>query len=391
MAALASDGPDAERRFSANLSAKVPPPVLRMVWRSLLAKNGPLRRFSIVHTDSDYGKRRYGVELDFTERKLMALVVFEPASGEVIGLFFVPAPELGPPAAASSENAEPDVAEIALNVGAPPNVLGATLALPRARGDARLPAVLMIAGSGPSDRDETLQRAKPFRDIARGLARRGIVTLRFDKRPLVYPAQFERPGITVEDEVIADAVAALGTLRARPEVDPERVYVLGHSLGGFIAPDVAKRGGKLAGLVLIAAGGGALAQNALEQLRLGGEPAAELASLEKQVKALPSLPPDERVLGVRASYWQDLERRDEPRTARALGVKVLYLRGELDRNVFAADQEKWQRAFAGDPRFESVTLPGLNHLLTPAHVALSNDVHVPDDVIAKMAGFVLAP
>jgi hypothetical protein len=72
-------------------------------------------------------------------------------------------------------------------------------------------------------------------------------------------------------------------------------------------------------------------------------------------------------------------------------VKVVYLRGQLDRNVFEADQDKWSHAFAGDPKFESVTLPGLGHLLTPANVDLSKDVHVPDEVIGKLAEFVMAP
>lgn len=68
------------------------------MWQSLLARNGELERFGIVHVDSEYGKRRYGVELDFSERKMMALVVFEPAGGEIIGLFFLSAQPREPPA-----------------------------------------------------------------------------------------------------------------------------------------------------------------------------------------------------------------------------------------------------------------------------------------------------
>ena len=88
-------------------------------------------------------------------------------------------------------------------------------------------------GSGPNDRDESVGGAKPFRDLAWGLASKGMVVLRYDKRTKVYPQQFAASAdIHREDETVDDAVAAAELLRTLPEVDPGRVFVLGHSLGG---------------------------------------------------------------------------------------------------------------------------------------------------------------
>jgi pimeloyl-ACP methyl ester carboxylesterase len=192
----------------------------------------------------------------------------------------------------------------------------------------------------------------------------------------------------VEDEFVADALTALTVLRTRPEVDPKYVFVLGHSLGALMAPEIAERSGDVAGLVLLAAPGRPLLELTLEQFRINGVRASELAQFERQIKALPTLPPDEHVNGMSAGYWQDLARRDEIAIARKLEVKILYLRGALDRNVFALDQEKWVRAFAGNPRFEAVTVPRLSHALVPAAPDLTGDEHVPDALIARIADFV---
>jgi pimeloyl-ACP methyl ester carboxylesterase len=380
--ALSIDAPDAGRRMSPEMRAGLPK--LRAAWQGVVAQDGNLESYGIVASDHEGGKLRYTVELDFQKRTSKVIVVVEPANGDIIGFFFTEFGPAHPATAPGPEPSDPDVEELALSVGTAP-LLGASLALPRKRSEASLPAVLMVAGSGPVDRDETLRGAKPFRDIAYGLARRGIVTLRFDKRAFMYRQQPK----TVDDELIADAVAAAGTLRARSEVDAKRFVVLGHSLGALLAPEIAARSGNVRGLVLLAAPGRGRPELILEQMREHGASAEQLAPLERQVKALPTLPPDELVFGMPARYWQDMAQRDEIGTAKKLGVPIVFLRGELDAQVFASDQETWVRAFAENPAFEAVTLPRLGHALVPAGQALTSDAHVPDDVIARIADFVV--
>src|SRR5262249_57372826 len=117
------------------------------------------------------------------------------------------------------------------------------------------PGVGLAHGSGPNDRDETIAQNKPFKDLALGLASRGIAVLRYDKRTKVYPAKMAGlAGLTVKDEVVDDAIAAASMLRSQPRIDPARVFVLGHSLGGMLVPRIAAADAKLAGVIVMAGG-----------------------------------------------------------------------------------------------------------------------------------------
>ncbi len=145
--------------------------------------------------------------------------------------------------------------------------LPATLALPEGSGP--FPAVVLVHGSGPQDRDETVGANTPFKDIAEGLAKRGIATLRYVKRTKQYP---QSPVVTVKEEVIDDALSALALARRQSRVDPKRVFLLGHSLGGYIAPRIAQGDPAVAGVVLLAANARSIEVLAGEQIQYLGAP-----------------------------------------------------------------------------------------------------------------------
>ena len=131
-------------------------------------------------------------------------------------------------------------------------VLPGTLSVPV--GDGPFPAVLLVPGSGPNDRDETIGPNKPFRDLAWGLATQGFVVLRYDKRTKVYPEKMRElvSTLTVKEEVIDDALDAVSLLRSIPEVNPQRIVVLGHSLGGYLLPRIGAADRGIAGLIVLA-------------------------------------------------------------------------------------------------------------------------------------------
>ncbi|PWT75845.1 MAG: hypothetical protein C5B60_04835, partial [Chloroflexi bacterium] len=171
-------------------------------------------------------------------------------------------------------------------------VLPGTLSLPR--GDGPWPAVVLVAGSGPQDRDETIPPNKPFRDLAWGLASEGVAVLRYDKRTKVYAArlQTERETLTVKEEVLDDALEAVILLRARPEIDVAQVFVLGHSLGGYLTPRLGAADPKIAGLIFLAGSARPLEDVILDQMNYilslsEPDPAAreqQLAALSRQVE-----------------------------------------------------------------------------------------------------------
>src|SRR5690606_3360653 len=172
--------------------------------------------------------------------------------GKVAGLRYAPAaapaPEAAPP------EADTGYQERDFSVGDGERALPGTLAMPEgASADAPVPGVVLVHGSGPHDRDETIGPNRPFLDIARGLAAQGVAVLRYDKRTRARPQDYADGKVTIDSETTDDAVAAVEALRKVPGVDPARVYVLGHSQGAMMAPRIAAKSGHVAGLGLFAA------------------------------------------------------------------------------------------------------------------------------------------
>ena len=129
--------------------------------------------------------------------------------------------------------------------------LAGTLTLPRA--DGPVPGVVLVSGSGPQDRDETLMGHKPFAVLADHLTRAGIAVLRYDDRG-VAGSTGDFAAATSQD-FASDADAALAWLGAQPEVDASGIGIVGHSEGGLVGPIVATRGDRARFLVLLAGPG----------------------------------------------------------------------------------------------------------------------------------------
>lgn len=121
-------------------------------------------------------------------------------------------------------------------------------------GNGKIPAVVLVHGSGPQDKDESVGATKTFRDLADGLAEKGIASLRYDKRTLTYGKQMveELAGnLSVEEETIQDALFAANLLKKDYRIDKNRIFIIGHSLGGMLAPRIDAEGGNFAGLVIL--------------------------------------------------------------------------------------------------------------------------------------------
>ena len=119
----------------------------------------------------------------------------------------------------------------------------------------RVPCVILVHGSGPHDRDETIGPNKPFRDLAWGLAERGIAVVRYEKRTKAYGAACVPAGreLDYDTEAVDDAVAIVEQVKGFARAGfPDSVYVLGHSLGGTLAPRIAGRSKGLAGIIILA-------------------------------------------------------------------------------------------------------------------------------------------
>ena len=276
----------------------------------------------------------------------------------------------------------------------------------------RHPAIVLVHGSGPNDMDETGGANKMFKDLAYGLASRGVAVLRYDKRTRKYGAQSsdDPAQLTVKDEVIDDALSAVALLASMPEIDPRRVFVAGHSEGAYLAPRIATGQPQIAGIILLAGNARPIEDLVVEQVRYEASmagpitPAIQRAidSAEESARAFrdPDLKPGMtvRLLGapLPASYVLDLRTYHPTDVAAALKMPILVMQGERDYQVTMTDFELWQKALARHANATSKSYSGLNHYfimgtgpgspseyMQPGHV----DTRVIDDI----AAFCLAP
>jgi pimeloyl-ACP methyl ester carboxylesterase len=249
----------------------------------------------------------------------------------------------------------------------------ATLCLPVAP-EGRVPVVILVHGSGPQDRDETIGPNKPFRDIAHGLAGAGIATLRYDKRTFAFKPQIDVKTLTLDQEVTDDAVAALEYSRTLPEASPENIFLLGHSMGGMMAPYITKRDPSLRGVILMAAVARPLDQLITEQvtfqMKVAGSSEADITKKVQDLKGAfgrirsGEATDDDFVLFAPARYWREWFRLDIPAALAEMKTPVLVLQGGKDVQVTRADFDLIEKAIAGFPeaRRELHFMPNLNHL-----------------------------
>ena len=132
--------------------------------------------------------------------------------------------------------------------------LNGLLTLPKEL-SAPVPAVVFVHGSGASNMDEKVGKLTPFKDLAEGLARHGIASIRYDKRSFAHGFKMLRDkslAITVKEETVDDAIMAAVLLRKDPRIDPEKVFIIGHSMGGMLSPRIDAEGGNFRGLIIMA-------------------------------------------------------------------------------------------------------------------------------------------
>jgi hypothetical protein len=292
--------------------------------------------------------------------------------------------------------------------------LAGTLTLPQ--GDGPHPAVVLVSGSGPQDRDETILGHKPFLVIADYLTRRGIAVLRLDDRGI--GRSTGSFAAATSDDFARDAEAAVKWLRARPEIADDQVGIVGHSEGGLIAPLVASRTPEVGFLVLLAGPGIPASELLVMQgaliSRAGGDTEQEIertgalqrdmftaiasmadsAVLRDTMQAIvrrfqASLTPEERaqpdasdatmtaaINTLIAPWYRWFLRYDPAPALRATRVPVLALNGALDLQVPADENlaaiERELRA-GGNRDVTVAKLAGLNHLFQTARTGAPSE------------------
>ena len=370
----------AVRDFDETMLKVSGPDKLEALWKTQLPPQlGAFKKQTAARRDQLQGYEIVLVTCEFEKATLDTRVVFDKA-GKIAGFGFVPtAPPVKyePPAYADpAKFVESDII-----VGTGEWQLPGTLTMPKGAGP--FPGLVLVHGSGPNDRNESLGPNKPFQDLAWGLATRGIAVLRYDKRSKVHGAKIlANPKLeatmTVKDETIDDALAAAALLQKTAKVDGSRVYILGHSLGGFLMPRMAKAAASLdvAGFISMAGltrplddtilrqmdylyglAGGAVSEEDKKKLQDIKDAVAKVKALTNADKSSTA-----KLLGAMPAYWLDIYGYDPPGMAKTVVKPMFILQGGRDYQVTTEDFENWKRALGGRKNVEFHLYPKLNHL-----------------------------
>ena len=385
--------------FDENMKKQVSQADVQQIWASLISDYGAFDYYKtdITLTTKD-GYQIVDVPVIFKNGSATLRFALN-AKGEISGFFITDN--------ATASNSMQLANDTEVTFGSAEYPISGSLTLPE--GEGPFPAVILVHGSGPSDRNEQIGPNLPFMDLAEQLSAQGVAVLRYDKRTYLYGNQLAQlTDITVQDETIDDVVYALDYLQTLDNIDTEHIYIAGHSLGGYLVPRIAAQTPEAAGYILLAASARPMEDLLLEQTEyiLSLEKSLDDASKEKLLKqtqdmvnTIKALTPDseytaDQLGGTPASYWLDLKNYDPIAEVQGINKSFLVLQGGRDYQVTKTDYDLWQSAFGEYSDVHFRFYDNLNHLFmsgtgksVPNEYQQKNTV---DTVVGKdIANFVL--
>jgi dienelactone hydrolase len=370
---------------------------LERVWTGVEQQDGPYRTVTDFAHSTRNGYQLVVATALFETGRRDVRVFFDEA-GDVAGFFVGSGAtyDWSPPAYGQ----EDALTERELSLTATDDCsLGATLTLPT--GSDTVPGVVLVHGSGPQDRDETVGPNKPFKDIAWGLASRGIAVLRYDKR--TQACDVDPSALTIDDVVTNDALRAIARLRGHERVIEDGVVVVGHSLGATMVPRIAEREGALAGAAMLAPLGRSLADAIVDQSRYLFELDGDLTGTEadrldeirataEQIRTL-DIAEGEVVLSAGREYWRTLSAYDRFATARRIETPLFLAFGGRDWQVTVEDDRPlWRDALADREATRFETYPAVNHYFMagegqPTRAEYFEEGHVERSIVEDLAAW----
>lgn len=353
--------------FDENMKKQISQSDLQKVWTDLFSSYGAFDYYKtdITLTAKD-GYQIADVPFVFQNGTFTLRLTFN-TKGEISGFFIADA------SAANNSLHLPNDTEVVF--GSETYPISGALTLPE--GDGPFPAVILVHGSGPSDRNEQIGPNLPFMDLAQQLSAQGVAVLRYDKRTYLYGKELSQlTDITVQDETIEDVVYALEYLKTQQAINAEQIYIAGHSLGGYLIPRIAEQTPDAAGYILMAASARPMEDLILEQTEyiLSLESNLDDSAKEKLLKPtvdlaaqIKALTPEstltaEQLGGVPASYWLDLQTYDPIAEVQTIQKPFLVMQGGRDYQVTKTDYDLWQSAFDQYSDVHYRFYDNLNHL-----------------------------
>ena len=252
------------------------------------------------------------------------------------------------------------------------------------------PAVLLIAGSGPSDYDETIGTLKPFKDIANGLAKEGINSLRVDKRTFSYATDFDiKCGI--EEEYLDDCNAAIEYLKSQ---NISGLYLLGHSLGGQIATELAASIESIDGMILFNSSARHLADIACDQYSVLDPVNKEsyITYAEAAKSATASSAKGYYYYSASDYYWASYNQIDVAKNISNANIKTLIINSKFDKQSFDEDLNLWSTLFSDSANVSICVYDDISHfgykIDTTDPSSIYTQAEFPNEIIVSFSDFI---
>jgi uncharacterized protein len=403
---LVSDYKAAVTQFDKKMSTVMSETELQEAWQNITAEAGTLLELTTEKTSEMESYKIVIIKCHFQLFDINVQIVFNKQE-QISGLNFMPVQMVYNPPEYVNEST---FHEVDVTVGNGKWSLPGTMTLPNGPGP--FVGIVLVHGSGPNDRDETIGLNKPFRDLAWGLASQGVAVLRYDKRTLKHAKQLTPDLIatlTVKEEVIDDALLAIELMRQNDNINSEKIFVLGHSLGATVAPRIGYQDPKSAGLIIMAGITRSLEDTILDQYTylyslsgtMTNQQKEELETLKAKVNKLKDPELSDNIsskdlpFGVPIAYWRDLQENKPLDVVKNISMPILILQGERDYQVLVTKdfEEGWKKALSSRKNVKFKLFPKLNHLFiagegksTPQEYNIEG--HVDVDVIKTIIDWI---
>ena len=337
---------------------------LEQGWINTVADMGGYKSVREITEEISASGTVINVILDYDNSGVRVLFSYSKNSKKLDGLWINFAPY---ESVANDDSYE----EINISFGDSKNPIEGKLTLPK--NIKNPPVAILVHGSGTHDEDETIGVNKPFRDLAHGLAKKGIAVIRYKEN---IPKSLDE--YTIEDDCLNAASHAIKYAWSCGKVDTDRIIVIGHSLGGMMAPKIAADNKEVGGIVSLAGSPRRLEDIVLDQVKIlnkADESITEavykftLAQVNAQVKKVKELKESssELILGSPASYWYSLNQIDTSSIVKGLDIPIFIAQGSEDFQVYAnIDYLAWQELLKGKNNVTCRLYDNLNHLFMPA-------------------------
>ncbi|WP_433922841.1 alpha/beta hydrolase family protein [Paenibacillus taichungensis] len=373
------NGKEAAKYVHTSVSGVLSPTLLSQLWAALEGQNGKISSEAIAkHVENNTVHRN--VTYTFKTELTRLNITVRMNHNELVDDLYIAAatpdvyqkPSYDDPSAYTEQD---------ITVGQGDLALPGTLTLPK--GEGPFPVVILVHGSGPSNQDAAIGGAKPFRDLAVGLASQGVAVLRYDK--VTYEHTYKvasQPKFTLKQESVNQVADAVDLLKKNPNIDPTAIFVAGHSQGGFAVPLIIADDNQhdIAGSVLLAAPSSSFVDvlteqqgelvDRMERLGLDTKIIKEQAAFYKNVAAIVkdsqySIDHLPEAFPLQPAYWW-FEQRDyvPAELAKTQNTPMLIIQGENDVQVSMNQFENWKSALQDHSNVTYNSYPKVNHLLS---------------------------